>query len=208
MQLVAVTREVSPSINACELSFHMRQPIDVTRAIAQHHNYQQCLAQLGVRIVSLPAEPDFPDSVFVEDAAVVLDEVAIISNMGALSRRPESVTLIGPLSHYREIKSLVEPATLDGGDVLRIGRHVFVGLSKRTNDEGFIQLRNILQPYGYEIGMVEVRGCLHLKSACSYIGKDRLLINRSWIDPKPFLEFAMIDVPAEEPAAAHALLVN
>ena len=208
MPLIAITREVSPSINRCELSFHARHPIDVARAIAQHQAYQDRLAQLDVRIVSLPAEPELPDAVFVEDAAIVLDELAIIPIMGAPSRRPETRSVIGTLSHYRPIKSLVEPATLDGGDVLCAGRFVFVGLSQRTNREGFSQLQKLLDPYGYQVESVEVSGCLHLKSACSYIGKNTLLINRSLVDLKPFRGLQLIDVPDEEPAGANALAVN
>ena len=122
MPLVAMTRPVSSSINNCELSFHARQPIDVAKAVAQHKAYQNCLSELGVQVVSLPVEPELPDAVFVEDTAVVVDEVAVISNMGAPSRRREAASLVETLSRYRPIKFLSEPATLDGGDVLRIDR--------------------------------------------------------------------------------------
>lgn len=208
MPLTAIVREVSPSINDCELSFHARQPIDVATAIAQHQAYQDCLAELGVRVVSLPAEPELPDAVFVEDPAVVVDEVAIISHMGAPSRRPETISLANALSRYRPLEFLADPATLDGGDVLRIGRSVFVGLSRRTNREVIEQLANLLGPYGYQVQPVEVRGCLHLKSACSHIGRDTVLLNRSWIDAEPLSGFELLDVPAEEPDAANALLLN
>ena len=206
--LTAITRAVSASITDCELSFHARQPIDVAKVIAQHKAYQDCLAELGVRIVSLPAEPELPDAVFVEDPVVVVDEVAVISIMGAPSRRPEARTLTDALSRYRPLKFLREPATLDGGDVVRIGRRVFAGLSQRTNREGVSQLRDLLQAFDYEVQPVEVRGCLHLKSACSYIGNDTVLINRAWIDAERFRGFKLLDVPDEEPAAANALLVN
>jgi dimethylargininase len=208
MRLTAITREVSSSINDCALSFHARQPIDVTKAVAQHKAYQDCLAGLGVRIVSLPAESGLPDAVFVEDPAVVMDEVAIISIMGALSRRPEANSLAKTLSCYRPLKFLAAPATLDGGDVLRIGRSVFVGLSRRTNQEGINQLHDLLGTYGYQVQPVEVRGCLHLKSACSYIGRNTILLNRSWIDAERLHGFELLDVPKEEPAAANALLLN
>jgi dimethylargininase len=206
--LTAITREVSPTINDCELSFHARQPIDVSEAIAQHKAYQDCLAQLGVRIVSLPAEPKLPDAVFVEDAAVVVDEVAVITNMGTPSRRPEARSLVDTLSRYRPIKFLAEPATLDGGDVLRVGPRIFVGLSQRTNRAGFSKLREILDAYGYQAEPVEVRGCLHLKSACSQIRDETILVNRSWIDVEPLRGFELIDVPEEEPAGASALLIK
>ena len=208
MPLMAITRPVSRSINNCVLSFQARQPIDVAKANAQHKAYQDCLAELGVEIVSLPAQPELPDAVFVEDAAVVVDEVAVISIMGAPSRRPEAGTLIDTLSRYRPIKFLVEPATLDGGDVLRAGRFVFVGLSQRTNRKACSQLSDLLGGYGYQVQSVEVRDCLHLKSACSYIGSDTMLVNRSWIDTERLRGFELIDVPNEEPAAANALLVE
>src|SRR5437588_8258799 len=176
MQLTAITREVSSSINNCELSFHARQPIDVAKAMAQHEKYRHCLAELGVDIISSPAEPELPDAVFVEDAAVIVDELAIITNMGVPTRRREAISLAGTLSHYRQLKSVVEPATLDGGDVLRIGRSVFVGLSQRTNVAGAAQLAEILRPYNYEVQPIAISGCLHLKSACSYIGETRSLL--------------------------------
>lgn len=208
MPLTAIVREVSSSINDCELSFHARQPIDVAKAIAQHKAYQDCLADLGVRIVSLPAEPGLPDAVFVEDPAIVLDEVALISNMGAASRRPEATSLAKALSRYRPLKFLAEPATLDGGDVLRIARSIFVGLSRRTNQEGIGQLRELVGASNYQVHAVEVRDCLHLKSACSYVGHDTVLVNRSWIDVEPLSGFELLDVSEEEPAAANALLLN
>jgi dimethylargininase len=208
MPLTAIVREVSSSINDCELSFHARQPIDVARVIAQHQAYQDCLASLGVRIVSLPAEPELPDAVFVEDPVVVVDEIAIISNMGALSRRPEAISLANALSLYRPLKFLSEPATLDGGDVLRVDRSIFVGLSKRTNRDGIDQLGELLGSFGYLVKAVEVRGCLHLKSACSYIGDDTILVNRSWIDSEPLSGFELLNVPEDESGAANALLVN
>ena len=206
--LTAITREVSASINNCELSFHARKPIDVAKAIAQHKAYQDCLTELGVRVISLPAQPELPDSVFVEDPTVVVDEVAVVTIMGTPSRRPEARSIEDALSRYRPIKFLGEPATLDGGDVLRIGRRVFAGLSERTNREGVSQLRDVLGAFDYEVQPVEVRGCLHLKSACSYISNDTVLINQSWIDAERFRGFQLLDVPDEEPAAANALLIK
>ena len=208
MGLMAITREVSASINDCELSFHARAPIDVVEAIAQHRAYQDCLAELGVRVVSLPAEPGLPDAVFVEDPAVVVDEVAVISSMGAASRRPEADSLAKALSRYRPLKHLTEPATLDGGDVLRIGRALFVGLSQRTNRAGITQLSELLRPYDYRVEAVELRDCLHLKSACSFVGNETLLINRSWIDTEAFRGFDLVEVADNEPNAANVLTLN
>jgi len=208
VKLIAITRPVSQSINDCELSFHVRQRIDVEHAIVQHKAYQECLASLGVEVISLSPEPDLPDAVFVEDPAVVVDEIAVIPNMGAPSRRPESASLATTLSRYRPIKHFTCPATLEGGDVMRVGRSVFVGLSRRTNREGIRQLEESLRPYNYQVQAVNMHGCLHLKSACSYIGNNFILVNRSFVDPKSFGSFELIDVPVEEPWGANALLVN
>jgi dimethylargininase len=206
--LTAITRAVSPTINLCELSFHEREAIDVQRAIDQHTAYEKLLIELGVRVVGLAAEPNLPDAVFVEDPAVVVDEVAVISRMGAASRRAEAKSLAEALSRYRPLAFLNEPATLDGGDVMRIGRTLYVGVSARTNRYGVEQLTNLLRPYDYEVKPVEVRGCLHLKSGCSYVGNDTVLANRAWINSQDLQVVEMIDVPDQEPAAANALLVN
>jgi dimethylargininase len=208
MSLTAITREVSPSINDCELSFHGRQTIDVAKAIAQHKAYRELLAELGARVVALPAEQGLPDAVFVEDAAVVLDEIAVIANMGAASRRPEVASVAEALGRYRPLQFMKAPATLDGGDVMRIGRTLFVGLSRRTNREGLERLSDLVRPHGYQVHPVEVKGCLHLKSACSYVGDNTVLVNRSWIDVEPFRGFELLDVAEDEPAAANALLLK
>ena len=208
MSLIAITRPVSPNINDCELSFHARQPIDVHKAIAQHADYENCLSGLGLKVVSLHPEPDLPDAVFVEDPAVVVDEVAIISIMGAPSRRPETESLVSALSRYRPIKRLITPATLEGGDVMRVGRRIFVGRTQRTNQEGFRQFCQILSDYGYQVESVAVNGCLHLKSACSYVGNNSILINRALVDSKAFQDFQLIDVAEGEEAGTNALAIG
>jgi dimethylargininase len=206
--LTAITREVSPAISQCELSFHVREPIDVSKAIEQHRAYELCLQQLGVTIVSLPPEPDLPDSVFVEDAAVVLDQVAVIPIMGAPSRRAEIETLIPVLTTHHRIERLQAPALLDGGDVVRAGHRIFVGLSQRTNREAIDQLREIGRPLGYQVEPIELTSILHLKSACSYLGDNTMLINRRFVDPAAFNGFKLIDVAEQEPAAANVLAIN
>jgi dimethylargininase len=206
--LTAITRSVSPSLDQCELGYLPRQPIDVAKAVVQHQAYEQCLRDLGVRVVSLPAEPDLPDSMFVEDPVVVVGEAAIMTRMGAESRRAESQSLAAALSSYRPIRWMREPGTLEGGDVLRVGSTLFVGLSRRTNAEGIAQLAQELEPLGYSVKAVDVRGCLHLKSACCALGDGTLLANRSWIDTTPLETFRIIDVPAAEPHAANVLAVE
>jgi dimethylargininase len=206
--LIALTRPVSPSINDCELTYHDQQPIDVAKANEQHHAYEDCLRSLGVQIIQLAVEPDLPDAVFVEDAAIVVDEVAVIPVMGALSRRPETVSVAAALKPYRPLRYLEIPATLDGGDVLRVGKKLFVGLSHRTNREGVAQLGEHLAEFGYEVKGVEMTDCLHLKSACTQIGPNTLLINQGWVEAAAFAGFDFVNVAASEPGAANALLVG
>ena len=206
--LTAITRRVSHSIDRCELSFHQRLPIDRPLAERQHTAYEELLSQLGVRVISLPAEHDLPDAVFIEDAAVVVDEVAVIPVMGAASRRRETESLARALSVYRPLEFMQPPATLDGGDVMRIGRQVFVGASSRTNAEGIAQLRAALAPFDYEVTAVDVKRCLHLKSGCSYAGGNSIMANRDWIDAIRFAGFQLIDVPSPEPGAANSLSVE
>jgi len=204
--LVAITRQVSPAIANCELEFLDRQPIDVALAEQQHRQYQACLAELGVHVEILPAEPDFPDSVFVEDPAVVLDDVAVITRMGAASRRGEAESLARALAAYWELLRIEDPATLEGGDVMRIGKTLYVGYSRRTNIAGIQQLSALLHPRGYFVVPVEVSGCLHLKTACCYIGEDTVLANRGWMDPDALCGLKILDVP--EPRGANALRIG
>ncbi|MGE5236135.1 MAG: dimethylarginine dimethylaminohydrolase family protein [Acidobacteriota bacterium] len=207
MGLIAITRDVSASIGRCELTHLARVPIDLARARVQHAAYEDCLASLGCRVHRLAEAADLPDAVFVEDTAIVLDELAVITRPGAVSRRPETRTIAEALARYRPLASIEPPATLDGGDVLRLGRTLFVGRSTRTGDEGVAQLRAAVAPHGYEVVEVAVGGCLHLKSAASEVAGSVLLINRAWIDPQPFAGLELVDVDPSEPAAANALRV-
>jgi dimethylargininase len=203
--LTAITRAVSPAIVHCELSFIDRKPIDLARAQHQHRAYEHLLEKLGARLISLPAEPALPDSMFVEDPAIVLDELAVILPLGTESRRPEAASLAQALAKFRKLESISLPGTLEGGDVLRIGRKLYVGLTRRSNVEGIRQLAAILKPHGYEVIAVPVTGCLHLKSAVTYLNRNTLLANRAWFDTAPLAEYEWIDVDPAEPHAANAL---
>jgi dimethylargininase len=203
--LTAITRGVSPALADCELSFVKRQPIDMQKARQQHRSYEQLLEKLGVRVVSLPAEPALPDSMFVEDPAIVLDELAVVFPLGIASRRPEAASLAQALAPFRKLAHIQLPGTIEGGDILRIDRKLFVGLTRRTNPEGFRQLAQIVTPHQYEVIPVSVTGCLHLKSAVTYLGRNTLLANRAWFDPAPFAAYDFIDVDATESHAANAL---
>src|SRR6478672_3690065 len=162
---IAITRPVSTSLAGCELSFVPRTAIDVERADAQHRDYCRALAAAGCSVIALPAEADMPDAVFVEDTAVVVDELAVMTRPGAASRRGEGASVAPVLSRFRPIKAIEAPGTLDGGDVLRIGRRVFVGQAARSNADGLAQLRTLLEPFGYTVQGVPTHECLHLKSA-------------------------------------------
>ena len=203
--LTAITRAVSPAIVNCELSFISRQPIDLEIARAQHHAYEQLLETLGARVLSLPAEPDLPDSMFVEDPAIVLEELAVIFPLGTASRRPEAPSLAQAISRFRKLQHVTLPGTLEGGDILRIGSNLFVGVTKRSNPEGIRQLTAMLAPHHYEVIAVPVTGCLHLKSAVTSLSRNTLLANRAWFDPSPFSGYDWIEIDPAEPHAANAL---
>jgi dimethylargininase len=203
--LTAITRAVSPAIVHCEISFIDRRPIDLAIAQQQHHAYEKLLERLGARVISLPAEPALPDSLFVEDPAIVLDELAVILPLGTDSRRPEAASLAEALSGFRKLEYVTLPGTLEGGDVLRIARKLFVGLTRRSNAEGIRQLAAILAPHHYEVLAVPVTGCLHLKSAVTHVGGNTLLANRTMFDATPFAGYDWIDVDPAEPHAANAL---
>jgi dimethylargininase len=206
--LIAITRAVSPALANCELVYVPRQPIDLAKAQTQHGVYEALLERLGAHVISLPAEPALPDSMFVEDPAIVLDELAVILPLGTESRRPEAASLARTLGKFRRVEYVKLPGSMEGGDLLRVGRKIFAGLSSRTNAEGIRQLEEILKPHGYEVIPVRVTGCLHLKSAVTFIGRNTLLANRGWIDAEPLAEFEWIDVAPEESHAANALTVG
>lgn len=205
---VAITRGLSPAIVRCELTHLVRQPIDVERARSQHERYERTLVLLGFNLVRLPAEPELPDSVFVEDTAVVVDELAVITRPGAPSRRAETVAVAAALAERRSLARITGPATLDGGDVLRVGRRVFVGLTGRTNAEGVEQLSAALEEHGYTVQGVQVAGCLHLKSAVTQAAASTVLLNPGWVDASAFAPLEVMTVDPAEPSAANVLLVG
>jgi dimethylargininase len=208
MPRIALTRQISPRIGDCLLTHLDREPIDVQRAMAQHQQYEQCLESLGIQVRRLPEMPDLPDSVFVEDTAVVFDELAIITRPGNPARCAETTSMAQVLTQYRTLKRIEPPGTLDGGDVLVVDRRVFVGLSSRSNQAGVDQMREILSAFDYQLVSVPVQGCLHLKSAVTQVAENTLLINRAWVDEKLFLPLKVIDVDPSEPMAANVLLVD
>jgi dimethylargininase len=206
--LLALTRGVSASLARCELTHLPRVPVDAVRAAAQHRAYCDALAATGCEVLELPPEPALPDSVFVEDVAFVVDEVAVVLRPGAASRRPEVPAVAGALAAHRPLARIVPPGTVDGGDLLRIGRTVYAGASGRTDADGIAQLAAALAPHGYAVRPVPVRGCLHLKSAVTRVGPSLLLGNRAWVDADAFGRAEWVDVHPDEPGAGNALLVG
>jgi len=205
--MLAITREVAPSIVDCELTHLERQPIDFTKAQKQHKEYCAALSRLGLKVISLP-HLSLPDGVFVEDPAVVVDEIALINKLGALARRAETPSLAEELAKHRELMWMDGNGTLDGGDVLRVDKNIFVGLSGRTNKEGFRQLAEVMEPFGYKAVEAKVEGCLHFKTACSFIGRHTVLINPQWVNKATFADYETLAVDPSEPGAANALLIG
>jgi dimethylargininase len=207
--LMALTREISQAFESCQLTHLPRVPIDVHRAREQHAAYEWALVEEGCTVRRLDSGPDMPDAVFVEDIAVVLDEGAVICRPSAEPRRTETPGVTEALvRHGRPLQQIQAPGTLDGGDVLVIGREVFVGASARTNRAAIDQLSGILAAVGYTVRTVPVRGCLHLKSAVTAVARDTLLINREWVPSEAFRGQSLVDVDPQEPHAANALAVG
>lgn len=204
----AIVRPPTPALARCALTYLERQPIDFGRAREQHAAYVEALRDCGVTIHALPPVEDLPDAVFVEDTAVVVDECAVITRPGIGSRRGEVESVEHALAACRPTIRITEPGTLEGGDVLRVGRTFFVGQTPRTNAEGTRQLRDALEPHGYEVLPAEPSGCLHLKSAVTWIGDETLLVNPAWVDVGLFSRWQCVPTAAEEPFAANALRIG
>jgi dimethylargininase len=207
-KLIALTRAVSPAMADCQLTHLPRVPIDIALATRQHDAYERALEALGCGVHRLPSTADIPDAVFVEDMAVVLDEIGVIMRPGAASRRHEIAEVAEWLKHRILLARIEPPGTMDGGDVLVVGRKIFVGATSRTNAEARDQFRKVVEYFGYSMTVVEVRGCLHLKSAVTAVSDDVLLVNRSWISVDAFEEFDLVDVHPVEPSAANIVRVG
>ena len=205
---IAITRHISSRFNECEITHIERTPIDLEIARSQHEAYVRALAELGCQVIELPEETELPDSVFVEDTAFILPEVAVITRPGADSRKPEVESIIPALSPYRPLLHVATPATVDGGDVLVAGKQIFVGMSTRSNREVVTQLNALLEDFGYKVWGVELRDCLHLKTAVTRINDQTLLINKAWVDASNFPGYDLIEIDASEPFAANCLPVR
>lgn len=202
---IALTRAVSPELVNCELTHLQRTPIDYELAVQQHAAYEDALREMGFTVRRLPETPDLSDSVFVEDTAVVFPELAIITRPGAESRRPETETMARVLKEYRDLHHIQPPGTIDGGDVLVLGKEVYIGLSRRTNKEAIRQVSEILEPKGYRVTAVPITKCLHLKTAVSFVDEELLLINPEWVSPETFPGYRCEPVDPDEPYGANLI---
>jgi len=206
--MLALVREPSDALERCALTYLEREVIDLGRARSQHGAYVRALEGLGVDVRVLAPAPDLPDAVFVEDAAVVVDECAVITRPGIESRRAEVDSVAAALEAFRPTLHITAPGTLEGGDVLRVGRTLFVGQTPRSNAAGTRQLAAFLEPHGYEVRPLTPTGCLHLKSAVTYVGDETVLVNPEWIDVGDFSRWQCVPVAPAEPFGANALLVG
>jgi dimethylargininase len=205
---VAITRGVGAALSACDLTFLTRAPIDPAAAARQHAQYCAALSGAGIAVEMLPSDQHLPDAVFVEDTAVVLDELAVMTRPVSEKRKSEVATVSMALEGHRPQVFIQDPGTLEGGDVLRVGRQLFVGLSSRTNQAGYSQFSRIAQRHGYRPTPVRVDGCLHLKTAVTALDENTLLINPRWVESRPFNRYALVHVPETEPFAANCLAIN
>jgi dimethylargininase len=208
----AFTRAVSPMLGDCALTHLDRSPIDGDKARTQHAAYESALRAAGVEVIRLPELPGHPDGVFVEDTALLLGSHAIITRPGAPSRAGEVHSTLDGLARHFEIRRLLS-GHVDGGDVLRIGRSLYVGLSSRTDLAGVAELERLASPLGFTVVPVELRGCLHLKTAATLVGADSagktvLVYNREAVDPCQFASVDAIATGDGEPDAANVVSVG
>jgi dimethylargininase len=206
--MIALTHLPSPQMESCELTYVARRPIDSALALRQHEAYCEMLRRCGVEVRGLDANLPLPDCAFIEDTAIVLDDAAVVASMGAESRRAEPTAIASVLRQYRKLERVELPATLEGGDVLRVGKKLLVGVSSRTNRAGVRALEAIANRHGYDILPVPVKGSLHLKTACTALPDGTLLVNPAWLDLEVLRVFELLPVPEAEPWAANALLLN
>ena len=205
---VALTHQPSSRFDQCQLTYVDPAPIAVDRARAQHAAYCDLLRRHGLEVRMLDANDAFPDSVFVEDTAIVLDELALLTALGTPTRRGEQIAVAAALADYRPVTPIPFPATIEGGDVLRVGRTLFVGHSSRTNAAGIQALTDFAGPLGYRVVPVAVTGCLHLKTGVTALDDETVLLNPAWIDSTPFARFRQMPVPEREPFAANVLRLD
>lgn len=204
----ALVHKPSDALAGCELTFIERDAIDIARARSQHAGYVEALRRHAVSVEVVDVNPSCPDAVFVEDVAIVFDQLAVITSMGSESRRAELAAMRSVLSRYREVLDVSLPATLEGGDVLRIGKTLYVGESSRTNSAGIAALDAIARPLGFSTVPVKVPGCLHLKTCITALDDETCIVNPRWLDCQPFNHLRLIEVATHEPWGANVVRLS
>jgi dimethylargininase len=204
----AIVRNIPNSFPQCITAFSGKSPIDVILAQQQHELYCKTLVELGLKLVRIEADNSLPDCCFTEDAAIVTDVLGIISLPGTESRHAEIIEMEKALTSFKKIRHIAAPATIEGGDVLKIGKKLFIGNSARTNDEGIKQVANMVSELGYEVIPVKIRNTLHLKTVCTYLGNNCIIYADGHFDENIFAEYDKIIVPATESYCANTLVVN
>ena len=204
----AITRGVSRRIAACQLTYRSREEVNYEKATSQLERYCELLRKWNVDLLPLTASDSYPDCCFVQDTAVVLDEVCVIASMGAPARLGEVSEVEKAVAHFRKIRRIFAPATLDGGDVVQFGKRLFVGLSTRTNARGIAALASIVEAFGYTVVPVAVNGGLHLTTGCGIVNDETVLLNPRWLDASAFKGLRQLHVSEEEPWAANTIRVE
>ncbi len=207
MATLAIVRGVPASFSRALAAAVPPEPIDVDRARRQHADYLAALRTCGAEVVELPADESLPDCCFIEDTAVVAGGVALITRPGAASRRREPDAVRPVLAARMPVEEMVEPATLDGGDCLLLGRTLYVGRSGRTNAAGAARARQVFGHAGITVVEVPVTGALHLKSVCSPLGDDLVVVAPGALPPGTF-DAHVLEVPAGEPAGANLVTIG
>jgi dimethylargininase len=204
----AIVRKPSPEMIHGLSSSSLGAP-DFEKALAQHQNYVYALEECGLKVEVLEADPQYPDSVFVEDVALCTPECAIVTNPGAPSRNGEKQAIRPVLEYYyKNLHCIEAPGTLDAGDVMMVGKHYYIGISERTNREGARQLSGILERYDMTASLIPLNDMLHLKSGISYLEQNQMLISGEFVDHPAFDNFQKIEVDPDETYAANSLWVN
>ncbi|HLD35256.1 MAG TPA: arginine deiminase family protein [Planctomycetota bacterium] len=215
----AIVRDVARTYDECIKPNKPTKPINVLLAQAQHRAYCQALKNLGLKLIKIEADNRFPDCCFVEDPAIVIGDTAIISRMGVKSRRGEEKAVRQTLARYKTIRWIKLPGTIEGGDVLKIGKKIYIGLSERTNLSAIRQVKAIAAEHEYEVIPVRVKGMIHLKTGCTYLspegeprpnggGNNYVTLIKGKLDEKPFSDYKKIIIPKEEAYSANCLAIN
>ena len=204
----AIVRTPGKSLVRGITSANLGKP-DYYKALIQHENYIETLKKCGLKVYVLDAEEDYPDSVFIEDVALLTPECAIITNPGAETRKGEILSIAGILPEFfQNIEKINEPGTIEAGDIMMVGSHYYIGLSERTNKAGATQMISILKKYNLNGSMVALEKVLHLKTGLSYLENNNLVACGEFLSKAEFQKFDIIKVDEDESYAANCIWLN